>query len=319
MAHLPEWNETGSGEDLDPIAREAVAWFAAMHADHVADRTRSEFRAWLRRDTRHQDAYADVERMWSGVAALPGVKAHRRAARQGMTRRALGKAAIAAAIGGTGWLTYQQYFQGDYRTGTGETRSVRLPDNSKVEMAGATSLSLDFGRQLRLVTLHRGEAFFSSESEADRPFVVQAATGRTMGSGSSFNIDYVSDDDVRVTVLENIADVRMGLRDVRIEANRQVSYSRKEIGAPKEVDPIDALAWREGRLVFVSVPFGRVVASINRWRRGNLLIVNPSLAQRPVTLIVELDRVGDVPDILKDSLPIRLVEATPYLTLIFGA
>lgn len=319
MGHLPEWDESGSSQNLDPTAREAVAWFAAIHADHVAEQTRSEFRAWLRRDTRHQAAYADIERIWSGVSELPGVKAHRRAAHREMTRRTLGKAAIAAAIGGAGWFTYQQYFQGDYRTGTGERRSVQLPDNSNVEMAGATSFSLDFGPRLRLVSLHKGEAFFSSEPDAERPFVVQAGAGRTMGSDSSFNVDYVSDDDVRVTVLKSTADVRIGIRDVRVEANRQVSYSRKEIAAPKAIDPIDTLAWRDGRLVFVSVPFGRVVASINRWRRGNLVIVNPSLADRPVTLIVEMESMRDVSDILKDSLPVRLVDVTPYLTLIFAA
>ncbi len=319
MGNNPEWiDDDELDKDLDPISREAVTWFAAMHADEVAASTRAAFRAWLRRDVRHQTAYADVERMWSGASELPLVKAHRRASRIHMTRRTFGKAAIAAAIGGGGWLAYQQYFLGDYRTGTGERRSVRLPDNSNVELAGATALSLDFRPQLRLVTLHKGEAFFSTTPDAARPFVVDAGAGRTMASGASFNIDYAADDDVHVTVLENAADVRLGIADVRVSAGRQVSYGRKTMGVPNAVDPDEALAWREGRLVFVSAPFGRVVASLNRWRSGKLLIVSPSLVERPVTLIVDLDRIGDIPDVLKDSLPIRLVNVTPYVTLIMA-
>lgn len=314
----PEWSDE-PGKDLDPVSREAVTWFAAMHADDVAASTRSAFRAWLRRDVRHQTAYADVERIWSAASELPAVKSHRRASRLAMTRRTLGKVAIAAAIGGSGWLGYQQYFLGDYRTGAGERRSVRLPDNSNVELAGATALSLDFRPQLRLVTLHKGEAFFSTTPDATRPFVVDAGAGRTMASGASFNIDYVADDDVHVTVSENAADIRLGIEDVRVSAGRQVSYGRKKMGVPNAVDPNEALAWREGRLVFVSAPFGRVVASLNRWRSGKLLIVSPSLVERPVTLIVDLDRVGDIPDVLKDSLPIRLVNVTPYVTLIMAA
>lgn len=318
MGDHPEWSDE-PGKDLDPVSREAVTWFAAMHADDVAASTRSAFRAWLRRDVRHQTAYADVERIWSAASELPAVKSHRRASRLAMTRRTLGKVAVAAAIGGSGWLGYQQYFLGDYRTGAGERRSVRLPDNSNVELAGATALSLDFRPQLRLVTLHKGEAFFSTTPDATRPFVVDAGAGRTMASGASFNIDYVADDDVHVTVSENAADIRLGIEDVRVSAGRQVSYGRKKMGVPNAVDPNEALAWREGRLVFVSAPFGRVVASLNRWRSGKLLIVSPSLVERPVTLIVDLDRVGDIPDVLKDSLPVRLVNVTPYVTLIMAA
>lgn len=313
-----EWTDE-PGKDLDQVSREAVEWFAAMHADNVTASTRSDFRAWLRRDIHHQAAYADVERIWSAASHLPAVKSHRKASRMALTRRALGKAAIAAAIGGAGWLAYQEYFLGDYRTGSGERRSVRLPDNSLIELAGSTAVSLDFRPQLRLVTLHKGEAFFSSTQDAARPFVVDAGAGRTMASGAALNIDYVADDDVRVTVLENVADIRIGLSDVRVSAGRQVSYSRKNIGSPRAVDPTDALAWREGRLVFVSVPFGRVVATLNRWRSGRFVIVSPSLMERPVTLIVNLDNVDHIPDVLRDSLPIRLVNVTPYVTFIVAA
>lgn len=318
VGNFPEWDESEPGKNLDPVVREAVAWFAAIHADSVTQATKAEFRAWLRRDTRHQAAYEDVERMWSGVTDLPAVKAHRRAGRLDLTRRTFGKVALATAVGGAGWWSYQQYFLGDYRTETGERRSVRLPDDSHVEMAGSTSISLDFGYQLRLVTLNKGEAFFTSAADPKRPFVVQAGNGRSMGEGA-FNVDLIGNDDVRVTVLEKAVDVRLGIRDIRVEAQRQLSYGRSEMGSLRKIDPADVLAWRDGRLVFVSVPLGRMIASINRWRRGNLIVVSPSLMQRPVTLVVDLGKVDDVPSILKDSLPIHLVEVTPYVTLIFAA
>ncbi len=313
-----EWTDE-PGKDLDSVSREAVTWFAAMHADEVTASTRSAFRAWLRRDVRHQAAYADIERIWSAASDWPAVRSHRWATGLALTRRALGKAALAAVVGGSGLLTYQQYFLGDYRTNAGERRSVRLSDNSNVELAGATALSLDFSPQLRLVTLHRGEAFFSTTQDKSRPFVVDAGAGRTMASGAAFNIDYVADDDVHVTVLENAADIRLGTADVRLAAGRQVSYGNKTIGAPNAVDPAEALAWREGRLVFVSVPFGRVVTSLNRWRSGKFVIVSPSLMKRPVTLIVDLKTIDDVPDVLRDSLPVRLVNVTPYVTFIMAA
>lgn len=320
MGQDPGWaDDQDFGGDLDPISQAAVTWFATMHADEVSAAHRAAFRAWLRQDPRHQAAYADVERTWSGASELPIVKARRRASRLKVTRRALGKAAIAAVIGGSAWVVYQQHPFADYRTGTGERRAVKLADNSSVELAAATALSVDFSPQLRLVTLHRGEAYFSVAPDQTRPFVVEAAAGRIMAAGTSFNVDYVSDDDVRVTVAEHAVNVRLGAKDVRLDAGSQVVYFRKDIGAPQDIDPATELAWREGRLVFVSQPFGRVIASLNRWRRGKLMVMSSTLAMRPVTLIVDLEKSGDLLSTLEDTLPIRVVNLTSYMTLIFEA
>jgi transmembrane sensor len=320
MGHDPGWTDDKDfGRDLDPISQEALTWFATMHADEVTTADRVAFRAWLRRDTRHRSAYAEIERLWSGASQLPVVKARRRAARLAVTRRAFGKGAIVALIGGGAWMAYRQHPFADYKTGSGERRTVTLADDSTVEMAAATTLSVDFGSQVRLVTLYGGEAYFSVAPDPARPFVVEAAAGRTMAAGTAFNVDYASDDDVRVTVAEHAVNVRVATKDLRLDAGSQVVYGRNDIGAPQEVDPSSVLAWRAGRLVFLSQPFGQVIASLNRWRRGRLMVMSNALAARPVTLVVDLQRSGDVLATLEDTLPIRVVNVTPLMTLIFEA
>jgi transmembrane sensor len=315
----PSWTDDGEfGRDLDPVSQEAIAWFAMMRADEVAASDRAAFRAWLRRDQRHEAAYRDVERLWSGASELPIVKARRRAARLGVTRRALGKAAIAATVGGGAWMASERGLLADYSTGAGERRTVTLDDNSRVELSASTAVSVDFDTRSRLVTLHRGQAFFSVAPDATRPFVVAAAAGRIVGAGASFDVDRL-DDDVRVTIVEREADVRLAERAVRLRAGSQLVYGRDDIGAPYDVDPAAELAWREGRLVFVSRPFGNVIASLNRWRRGALIVTSPALAMRPVTLVVDLAKSSDILATLEDALPIRIVSVTPYLTLIFAA
>ncbi|WP_213774023.1 FecR domain-containing protein [Bradyrhizobium sp. dw_78] len=318
MGPNSDWTGNQDLDDLDPIAREAVAWFALMHADQVANADRASFRAWMRRDPSHRAAYEEVERLWAGVTDLPVAKARRRKSGAQMTRRTLGKAVVALAVGGGAWAISRQFPLADYRTATGERRLITLPDRSTVDLSAASAFSLDFRPDLRLVTLLAGEAFFSAEPDRTRPFVVQAGTGRTMAMGTEFNIDYVSDDDVRVTVAEHAVDVRLGAEDVRIEAGTQVAYGRNSIGAPAAIDPATELAWREGRLVFVSAPFARVVAALNRWRRGRLIVMSPALEARPVTLIVDLQKSGDILSTLETALPIRLVQLTPYLTLVFA-
>ncbi|GAB1715841.1 MAG: iron dicitrate transporter FecR [Nitrobacter sp.] len=320
MGPDPNWTDDNDfGADLDPISREAVTWFAAMHADDVPKADQIAFRAWLRRDDRHRAVYKQVERLWSGASELPIVKTRRNTARLAVTRRALGKGVLAAMIGGGAWVTYQQHPFADYRTGTGERRTVTLADHSTVEMAGSTVLSVDFGPRLRLVTLHRGEAYFSVAPEQSRPFVVKAAAGRTMALGTSFNVDYISDDDVRITVARHAVDVRVGAADARLDAGSQLTYGRESIGDPQHIDPVSAFGWRDGRLVFLSQPFGRVIASLNRWRPGRLMVMGSALAARPVTLIVDLEKSGNILATLENTLPIRAVNVTPYLTLVFEA
>lgn len=318
MGPDPVWTDDKDfAENLDPVSQEAVTWFATMHADEVTAADRVAFRAWLRRDERHRTAYADVERMWAGASELPVVKARRRAQRLIVSRRTLGKAAIAAVVGGSAWTVYRQHPFADYRTDVGERRMVTLADNSSVEMAASTALSVNFDPHVRLVRLHRGEAFFTVAPGSARPFVVEAAAGRTMAAGTRFNVDYLCDD-VRVTVAENAVHVRVGARDQRLESGSQVTYTRGSIGAPRDADPATELAWREGRLIFVSQPFGRVIATLNRWRPGNLVVLGSALAERPVTLIVDLEKAGDILPVLQETLPIRVVRL-PYITLISAA
>ncbi len=320
MVADPDWSDDEDfGGNLDPISREAVTWFATMHADQVAKSDQLAFRAWLRRDERHRVAYADIERLWSGASELPVVESRRREKRIAVTRRTFGAGMLVAMAGGGAWVAYQQHPFADYRTSAGERKTVRLADDSSVDMAGATALSIDFSSKLRLVTLHRGEAYFSVAPDTSRPFVVEAAAGRTMAAGTAFNVDYVSDDDVRVTVAQHAVDIRVAAEGARLDAGSQLTYGRESIGPPQMIDPASELGWRDGRLIFISQPFGRVVASLNRWRQGRLMVMESALAVRPVTLIVDLQKSGNILATLEDTLPIRVVNVTPYLTLLFAA
>lgn len=56
----------------------------------------------------------------------------------------------------------------------------------------------------------------------------------------------------------------------------------------------------------------------NRWRSGRIVVMSNSLAQRPITLIVNLNRTDTIVAQLAE-VPIRIVAATPYLTLLFPA
>lgn len=310
----PSWFDAGLEEGLDPLAREAIAWFNRLRADRVSDKDRGAFKAWLKSDPAHAQAFQEIEDLWSGLSDLPEARRRRR---RRVTRRTLGKGALALMLSGAAWSLYREHLLADYRTGVGERRRVILPDGSVAELATSTALSINDGLTARRVTLHMGEAFFQVAPMAERPFVVEAGNGRVTALGTAFAVSSADlDDGVVVTVTQHAVRIETPAHQMRLEAGMQATFSANGIGSPLVVDEAVALAWLEGRLVFVNARLDRVVAALNRWRRGRLVIMNEALAARLVTLIVNLEDVEDALRQLQDALPVALTNVTPYLTLL---
>lgn len=316
--YKPDWDSDELGDDLDPVAREAAVWFGIMHADEIPKSAEVEFRAWLRRSPEHVEAYADIERIWNGAVDLPEVKEHRRAIRRAMTRRTFVIGGLTLGAGGASLAFLRTHPFAEMRTGTGERRLVNLPDGSTAEMSTRTVMSLDFTPDLRLVHLLEGEAFFSVAADATRPFVVEAHNGRTRALGTAFSVAHQSSG-ILVTVTEHAVDVRIGGQAAEVGQGNQIYYDAGSLGPVVPATLETSLAWRDGRLVFVSQPFGRVVEALNNWRDGQLVVMDQTLLRRDVTVIVDLEKSGDILDQLQDALPIRVVGVTPLLTLIFAA
>src|SRR3546814_17597567 len=79
---------------------------------------------------------------------------------------------------------------------------LRLADGSSIELGSDSALSVALGNRQRVVTLYKGEAFFTVAADAGRPFVVQAAGGSTQALGTAFNIKTVEGRAI-VTVTEH--------------------------------------------------------------------------------------------------------------------
>src|SRR3546814_3268605 len=77
-----------------------------------------------------------------------------------------------------------------YATVLGEKRSVTLKDGSQVILDTASELLVQYGSRERKLTLQRGRADFSvqHDDDAQRPFVVHAATGTVTATGTQFQV-----------------------------------------------------------------------------------------------------------------------------------
>lgn len=118
------------------LSDEAIDWLVALNSGRATDQDRASFAEWRARSAAHELAAQEAESVWHGVG-IAGDQARtseRKASRAKLTRRAvLGGGVLVAggwALGQSGALSFRGF--ADHVTGTGERRTVMLPDGSSV-------------------------------------------------------------------------------------------------------------------------------------------------------------------------------------------
>ncbi|MBN8938962.1 MAG: FecR domain-containing protein [Rhizobiales bacterium] len=308
------------GQDAtDPVVLEALEWFVRLRDHSAGDHDRRAFQAWIDADPSYAAAWAHAEALWKRFDIVqPEMQRLRRRSPPVSRRRVLGGIVLLAGAGTAYGLSRGGLFA-DHATDIGERRSVLLPDGSGVELGSYSALSLDFTQNARKVVLHRGEAFFDVAAEAGRSFVVAAANGLTEALGTRFDVKYV-DDLVTVTVSDHAVLVRAAAAaPVRVERDWQVSYDHAGPGQVSEADLAVSGAWRQDRIVFQDVPLRRVLAELERYRRGRIILTDSRIGETPVTAIFDARQSGDALQVIADALPIRVLQASPYLAIVYPA
>ncbi|MGE5500486.1 MAG: FecR family protein, partial [Ignavibacteriales bacterium] len=185
----------------DDIRDIAADWFARRRSGAFTGRDQAELDAWLDADPEHAQAYAAIERAWSGAAAVradPRVMARRQALLKARGRRAFAVRALAASlvvallgggVAGVQVLTGPKPLATQaFRTAVGQRATVTLPDGSVVTLNTDTVVRTRADHDRRLVYLDKGQAFFKVAHDKRHPFVV-AAAGRTVTAlGTAFDV-----------------------------------------------------------------------------------------------------------------------------------
>ena len=239
-----------------------------------------------------------------------------------MTRRAmLGLGAVGLVGGGllqSGLVRLT--FLSDYATGIGEWKTIALSDGSTVQLNARSALSVGFDRTRRLVSLTEGQATFSVADDPARPFLVSAAGGQTMAAGSQFDVD-IRPDDVAVTILHGDVSVSAEAagRAVTATTNQRILYDgRGGLTKVADVDADTETAWRRGKLVFNDRRLTDVVAEVERYRHGRIVLVGAALQRLSVSGVFDLTDPQSVLTAIRQTLPVRVTEL-PLVTIIRSA
>jgi transmembrane sensor len=306
-------NDDPTRDDAPDPHDEAVAWWVKRDAGASREEERA-FMAWLAADPAHAAAYEQVCALCGEVRALRPAAITRPRARG---RRRAAAALLAASLAGV--ASFDQialFWRADFRTGVGETRTIRLADGSRVTLAGRSALAVDYSDARRGLSLLEGEAYFEAAPDASRPFVVAAAGASVTALGTAFDIALDSAG-ARVSVAEHAVAVASGGGRARVEQGRQTAFGRDAPpSAPQPVDVDDLSAWRRDRLIFVDRPLAEVVEILARYHRGYVVLADAALRRLRVTGVFDAkDPIGALRAI-EASLDLDAVHLTDYLVLL---
>ena len=307
-----------------------MAWFVCLHDESVSDDDRVAFEIWRDADPAHAKAYGELERLWAGLGRIErraqaddvadGARISEQSPASPDRRSVLRRMAVAASVlivAGLGAYSLTPTgLLADHRTGPGEQRELVLEDGSIAHLNTATALSIDFDMDRRLIRLYDGEAYFEVAADVARPFVVATAFGRVEALGTAFSVRRTRQ---AVEVIVTESKVAVSARDdgkAIVAAGQGVRLTEVGLGAVTDSVASSALAWRRGRLVFNNRPLGEVLAELERYRRGRIVILDDAVASIPVTgsfAIVDTDITLDT---IERILPVRVKRVTELLVLV---
>jgi len=271
-------------ETAREVADQAAEWATRIDAGTIDPDTNETLRRWLGKDPRHGGALLRAEAALSFMdrgRALAGV-IEKPSPRPIWIRRKLLFAglSLAAGIAGVAILITAPH---RYDTRVGEVRQVPLSDGSLIAINTQSAVEVAMHRDVREVTLTRGEAWFRVAHDKNRPFIVSAGRIRVRAVGTAFSV-HRHDDGADVLVTEGVVEtwtVGEEERRVKVEAGSKAYVAEYEPPKPIEASAEigRSLAWREGQIVLEGETLDDAVAQFNRYNTRKLVISDPSLAE----------------------------------------
>ena len=322
---------------------EAADWFARLGAGDLSAAEQADFEAWQAADPANAQAYRKVAALWNSsefaaatrrdpqpvrpVSDSPGPDPTRQRSRVDTSprrRRFGGMARIAAAalvfvaVGLTQIDAVFLALTADHRTGIGAQERLDLPDGSRMVLNSGSAVQVAYDGEHREVRLLAGEAYFEVTPDPARPFEVTSGEASVLVLGTAFA---VRAGERSVTVAVRHGQVAVAGEDGPdrpsvLAAGEALRVTEGLPGETEAIDPEMTLAWLQGRLVFRDRPLGEIVAELNRYHSGWIIIADDRLRSHAVSGNYRLDDPTAAAAALAATASADVVQVTDFLTIL---
>jgi transmembrane sensor len=282
---------SGDGRSHDVVEAEAAAWLARLQGPYRSESSEVAFRAWLKSDPAHEDAFERATEIWDMLPGMDLPAVDRRLdtardeaeaadahSRRGVLAMAAGVAALLGVGGSYAFLSRPPV----HETVVGEQQVVMLEDGTRVSLNTDSKLAVLYSDGERRVRLDRGEAMFEVMKDPARPFIVDADEQHVRALGTTFIVRR-DVDRTAVTLLEGKVEVTgpssvKGGRIALLTPGERVTVN-PAAGAALDRPSVEAVsAWRRGEVVFEDTSLLQAAEELNRYSEDNLVVADPSLA-----------------------------------------
>ncbi len=304
---------------------QAALWAARIDGSSLSPADRPALEAWLAKSPAHRALLsqycqfsADLEQLLpilveAGSVSMPTKEKPARRS-WNLAWLASATAACAALLVLGLWLLKPTQHAESIATAVGQRQSLTLADGTYVELNAQTSLVIENGSAERRVRLAQGQAYFEVSKDKTRPFIVESPSGSVRVTGTKFDVRTEAGSQMDVTVLEGSVQVRPATVDgiahsgpvALVAGNRLTSNSKvTTVARLSDSELEDALAWRQGQIVFDNVPLREALARFAHYH-GRGIIVTPQAAELRIGGRFSLDDVDGFFSALKEVLPVRV-------------
>lgn len=330
---MSEEKEKPAAPDV-ALSDEAIDWLVRLSSGRATPRDRLAFLRWRGRSAAHEAAAREAESILRALGQTQHADHVRRQGEPislttapyagGSPRRHFGRryvfagaaaASVAAVAVGlpTVWPLASLY--ADQATAVGERRRVELADGSVVFLNTDTALSIDYAGDERRIVLHHGQALFEVARDPNRPFVVVADGAETQALGTTFAV-HRTETCADVIVTEGSVEVRFDTgAAVRLQAGQRLGFGAGASLEPRTIDTEAATAWQRGKLIFNRRPLQSVVAELERYRAGRIVVVGDRLKALQITGVFDLDDTDRLLRTIEETTKATVVRM-PLLTVI---
>lgn len=272
---------------LTDLSDDAIDWQVLLHSGNASPADRARYQRWCGLSAAHQAAAVEAEALWGDLGQTQAAADLAKPPRRRPWGAAIAASLLAAMLGYGGWQQ-APVLLADYHTSTGERRTITLEDGSKVTLNSASALSVNFSDSRRVVSLKAGEALFEPVDDP-RPFVVDSGHDAVQGSGAVFSVR------------------RQGASSSVVVARGEARLGEQRLTA--SADAQAQTAWQRGKLIFNARPLREVIAELERYQHGRILISDKQLGALQVSGVFDLND----PEALLRTLEQRYALKVTYL------
>ena len=262
------------------LYEQAAAWVVRLNAE-PSEVDLQKFALWQAQDPQHVRAYEEAALAWAAVgehSASPKLLAMRRGALDRTARysRRWHRRAVAAGLAALVVIPLGIVYlsalrappEQQFETGRGEQRVIMLADGSRMSLDAMTRVKVVYSHDARRVTLAAGRANFEVARDVARPMNVRAGPRTVTALGTVFTVER-EQHEVVVTLVEGrvaVTSENEARALIEMQPRQQLRMTDGgEVVLREGLDPVLALAWREGKLIFDNEPLADVVATMNNY------------------------------------------------------